>query len=345
MSHNPDIFMQRAIDLAYLGEGRTTPNPKVGCVVEYNGKIIGEGYHHKAGEPHAEVNALNSVKDKNLLSESNVYVTLEPCSHFGKTPPCSDLLISQNVKKVFVGSKDPNPKVDGSGIEKLKNAGIEVIEGVLEKECSKLNRDFFSRFRYSRPFIALKWAESADFFIDPRNDINTEGQVRVSNFESSVLTHRWRNEFDAILIGNKTAGIDNPSLTTRKWHGKNPLRIILDRTLKLSSSLEVFNDGLETLVLNEIVEKKKGFTQFLKLNFNSFKEDFVTTLNKFEINSLLVEGGGQTLQRLIDLDLWDQARVYQNNEKFYNGTPSPKFNRVPSEHLSIGNNKLYIFER
>jgi diaminohydroxyphosphoribosylaminopyrimidine deaminase/5-amino-6-(5-phosphoribosylamino)uracil reductase len=339
---SPEYFMKRAIDLALLGRGRTAPNPMVGCVIEYKGKIIGEGWHKKYGSAHAEVNAFNSVIDESVLSEANVYVTLEPCSHFGKTPPCSDLIVSKNVNKVFIGSVDCNPIVAGSGINKISSSGIQVVTGILEQECQNINVRYNTFHLESRPFVVLKWAQSADFYIDPRKSKNSEGQVSVSSPESKVLTHKFRNEEDAILVGTTAANIDNPSLTNRKWAGKSPLRIVIDKTLKLSSGLELFDDTHPTLVLTTKSKAKTKNTTYLKLDFNNLVIELLDYLSSINIQSLIVEGGAKTLQSFIDNELWDEARIYTSEKKFKGGTLSPNIKWTSRQEYSLGDNKLSV---
>ena len=265
MSHSPitthkqsvarsQLFMQRALQLARLSAVTVSPNPMVGCVIVHNGKIIGEGYHQKYGDAHAEVNAVNAVSDKSLLSESTVYVTLEPCSHFGKTPPCADLLIKHKFKKVIVCNYDPNPLVAGQGIEKLRQAGIEVEVGLLEEEGRELNKRFFTYIEKKRPYIILKWAESADGFI-AKGIYET---VQISNLLSRRFVHKMRSEEDAIMVGTNTAKYDNPTLNTRFWTGKNAVRVLIDRELSLSKNLHIFDNSQKTICYNSLKDKIIG---------------------------------------------------------------------------------------
>jgi diaminohydroxyphosphoribosylaminopyrimidine deaminase/5-amino-6-(5-phosphoribosylamino)uracil reductase len=342
---SPEFFMRRAIDLALLGRGRVSPNPMVGCVIEHHGKIIGEGWHKKAGTAHAEVNAFNSVVDESVLPESNVYITLEPCSHFGKTPPCSDLIVSKNVNKVFVGCVDPNPIVARQGISKILKSDIQVVTGVLEKDCQNINARFNTYHLANRPFVVLKWAQSADFYIDPRKTENGEGQVQVSNTESKVLTHKFRSEEDAILIGTRTASVDNPSLTNRMWAGKSPLRIVIDKNLKLDQGLNIFTDNHPTLI---ITTKKKENTKnitYLKLDFNNLLDEFTDYLKSTDIQSLFIEGGAKTLQAFIDKNLWDEARIYTSNQKFIGGTLSPSIKWSSRQDYTLGKNSFSVLKR
>lgn len=337
--------MRRAIDLALLGKGRTSPNPMVGCVIEHKGKIIGEGWHKKAGDAHAEVNAFKSVIDESVLPESNVYVTLEPCSHHGKTPPCSDLIVSKNVSKVFVGCVDSNPIVANNGISKILKSGIQVLTKILERECQNINVRFNTFHESARPFVTLKWAQSADFYIDPRKSQKSKGQVAVSNSESKVLTHKFRNDEDAILIGSATAFIDNPSLNNRNWAGKSPLRIVIDRDLKLSSSLKVFDGSTPTLVLTSRNKENTKNTTYLKLDFNNLIVDLLKYLNSIHIQSLIVEGGAITLQSFIDANLWDEARVFTSKKKFSLGTLAPSLKWSYRQDTPLGDNIFSVFKR
>lgn len=342
---SPEYFMRRAIDLAMLGKGRTSPNPMVGCVIEHKGKIIGEGWHKKAGGAHAEVNAFNSVTDESVLPESNVYVTLEPCSHHGKTPPCSDLIIGKNVNKVFVGSIDSNPIVAERGISKIEKSGIQVITNVLERQCRDINVRFNTFHEIDRPYVVLKWAQSADLYIDPRDSQKSTGQVIVSNPESKVLTHKFRNEEDAILVGTSTARIDNPSLNNRKWAGKSPLRIVIDKNLQLVSDLNIFDGKHPTIVLTTVSKENTKNTTYLKLNFNNLIAHLLQYLKSINIQSLIVEGGAKTLQSFIDSDLWDEARVYTSSQRFKNGTPAPTLSANFKQDSELGNNTFSIFKR
>ncbi|HKZ37838.1 MAG TPA: bifunctional diaminohydroxyphosphoribosylaminopyrimidine deaminase/5-amino-6-(5-phosphoribosylamino)uracil reductase RibD, partial [Chryseolinea sp.] len=244
--HTDEFFMLRAMELALLGSGLVSPNPLVGCVITYEGKIIGEGWHKKYGEPHAEVNAVNSVPDKRTLRESTVYVTLEPCAHFGKTPPCADLLIEHQIKKVVVANLDSNPLVAGEGIRKLRSSGIEVITGVLDKKGRALNKRFFTIMEKQRPYIILKWAETADGFVARKNF----DSKWISDEYSRQLVHKWRAEEDAVLVGMRTAQLDNPELNVRNWSGRNPIRIVIDRFLKLNEKIHLFDGSQKTICYN-----------------------------------------------------------------------------------------------
>lgn len=294
-------IMSRCISLARLGAGNVSTNPMVGAVVVHKGKIIGEGYHRKCGGPHAEVNAINSVKDPALLPESEIYVSLEPCAHFGKTPPCADLIIEKKIKKVYVGCLDPFSKVDGKGIQKLRAAGVEVEVGVLEKECQELNRRFFTSVNLRRPYVILKWAQSIDGYID--KDCKP---VRISNHQTEILNHKWRSEEDAILVGYNTALRDNPSLTNRLWAGKNPLRVVLDRDGSLQKNLKIFDDSARTVVLD--------------FHGDDMPQNVLTALNEMKVQSLIIEGGASTHRRFIKAGLWDEARIFVADVMLGGGT-------------------------
>ena len=296
-----ESIMSRCISLAKLGAGNVSTNPMVGAVVVHNGKIIGEGYHRKCGGPHAEVNAINSVKDPALLPESEIYVSLEPCAHFGKTPPCADLIIEKKIKKVYVGCLDPFSKVDGKGIQKLRAAGVEVVVGVLEKECQDLNRRFFTSVNLKRPYVILKWAQSIDGYID--KDCKP---VRISNHQTEILNHKWRSEEDAILVGYNTALRDNPSLTNRLWAGKNPLRVVLDRDGSLPKNLKIFDDSARTVVLD--------------FHGDDMPQNVLTALNEMKVQSLIIEGGARTHRKFIEAGLWDEARIFVADVMLGGGT-------------------------
>lgn len=318
--------MLRSLQLAKLGEGNVAPNPMVGSVLVYQDRIIGEGYHQEYGQAHAEVNCIKSVSesDKQFISLSTIYVSLEPCAHFGKTPPCSDLIISQGIKKVVVGCRDSYEEVDGKGIEKLRQNGIDITVGVLENECRELNKRFFTFHEKKRPFVILKWAESANGKIGSNNG----ERLLISNGFSNRLVHQLRNENAAILVGTNTALVDNPSLTNRLWQGKNPIRLVIDKDLKLPTSLHLFNKEQPTIFFNFLKEYTEENLTFYKLNKD---EDVVAQIlnacYKLNIQSVLVEGGSKTLQSFIDKQLWDEAIVITNTSLIVNdGIGAPVLN-------------------
>ncbi len=340
-------YMERCIQLAKNGLGRTYPNPMVGAVVVNNDRIIGEGWHQKAGEPHAEVNAINAVKDKRLLKKSTIYVSLEPCSHYGKTPPCSNLIIDSGIRKVVIGTVDPFSEVAGKGIKKLMDAGCEVIVGVREQQCRYLNRRFFTFHTKQRPFIILKWAQSRDGFLSPAP---TEDQARhpvwITNRYSKQLVHKWRAEEQAILVGTNTAISDNPRLNTRLWKGNDPVRLVLDRQLRISADSHLFDGSSKTIVLTE---KDANATASENVIFKTI--DFQRPLAKQicdllfeqEIQSLIVEGGRQTLQTFFEEDLWDEAYVFTGQKSFKKGTKAPDFSGSPVEEKLLVKDVLKIY--
>ena len=321
---NHEIYIQRCLELAQNGLGSTYPNPMVGSVIVHRGKIIGEGWHQKAGEPHAEVNAINSVKNKSLLTKSTIYVSLEPCSHFGKTPPCSDLIIQHKIPTVIIGTVDPNDKVAGKGIEKLQKAGIKVKVGVLEKECRELNKRFFTFHTKKRPYIILKWAESADGFLSPLNK-KEQKPVWITNVYARQLVHKWRTEEQAILVGTKTVLDDNPQLNARDWFGKNPIRIILDRSGKISEDYAVKKGSQKSIILTEqeILTKDENCIYENLIFGEQLPEKVSNLLYQYQIQSVIIEGGRQTLQSFIDDNLWDEARIFKGNIIVHQGTKAP----------------------
>ncbi len=305
----PDtLYMRRCLQLAAMAAGHTSPNPVVGAVVVCDGHIIGEGYHRRCGEGHAEVNAIASVRDKSLLSRATIYVSLEPCSHFGKTPPCCDLIIASGIRRVVVGCLDPFPRVAGRGVERLRNHGIDVTVGVLEEECLALNRPFITLHTQNRPYIILKWAESTDHFIDRlRHDY--ESPTILSDAVTRARAHRLRALCDAIIVGTRTAIADNPSLTVRHWSGKNPLRITIDRHGRIPATARIFDAEAPTLLLGHNDNAPAHVEQVPLSNTSDTLDTLITELKNRQIESLLVEGGAQLLQSFIDADLWDEAYI------------------------------------
>ena len=319
-------FMARALELAASGAGNVAPNPMVGCVIVHKGKIIGEGYHREYGKAHAEVNAINSVLNKELLPESTIYVTLEPCSHFGKTPPCADLIIRERIPEVVIGVVDPFEKVAGSGINKLREAGCRVITGVMEEECTELNKRFFTFHEKKRPYVILKWAQTLDGFIDIDRTVEFLGQPTwITNDISRILVHKIRSEEDAILVGTNTVQKDNPSLTVRVWSGRNPLRVVLDRTLRLPADAEIFNQKVPTLVYTALDKESSPGLEYKKISFEINPiEQILVDLHSRNIQSLIVEGGAEVLNSFISENLWDEAHLFIGPKLFYKGVPAPK---------------------
>lgn len=336
--HTDELFMRRALELAELGRGSVSPNPLVGSIVVHNSKIIGEGWHQKFGEAHAEVNAINAVKDKCLLTESTVYVNLEPCSHSGKTPPCADMLISHRVKKVVIANLDSNPLVSGEGVRKLRSAGIEVISGILDKAGHELNKRFFTYMEKQRPYIVLKWAETADGFIAREN----YDSKWISNEFSRQLTHKWRAEEDAILVGAKTAAHDNPQLNVRDWSGRDPIRVVIDRFLKLDHKLHLFDKKQKTILYNVLKHEEHPNLILARVEENDFIENVVKDLYKRNIQSILVEGGALTLNLFIERGLWDEARIFQSPRLFEKGVSAPSLRGKLHESHQIHSDSLKI---
>ncbi len=329
---NHEQYIKRCIELAQNGLGTTYPNPLVGSVIVYDGKIIGEGWHQKAGGPHAEVHAIRSVKNPELLPFATIYVSLEPCSHFGKTPPCSDLIIEHQIPNIVIGTIDPFAKVAGNGIKKLVQAGRNVTVGILEDECNQLNKRFFTFHNKKRPYIILKWAESHDGFIAPLTK-QVRQPVWITNSYSRQLVHQWRTEEQAILVGTQTVIDDNPSLTARDWKGNNPIRIVLDQNNRISKENHIFDNQAKTLVLSSDTidySKKIGtqITDFLFLN---------------NIQSVIIEGGRQTLQTFIDENLWDEARIFKGSVFLENGIQSPNIIKKEGTKKTIVEDELLIF--
>uniref|UniRef100_UPI0039A6C6B0 bifunctional diaminohydroxyphosphoribosylaminopyrimidine deaminase/5-amino-6-(5-phosphoribosylamino)uracil reductase RibD n=1 Tax=Ornithobacterium rhinotracheale TaxID=28251 RepID=UPI0039A6C6B0 len=328
MAH--EQFMKRCLQLAQNGLGTTYPNPMVGAVIVHKGKIIGEGWHYQAGLPHAEINAIHSVENKDLLSESTIYVSLEPCAHFGKTPPCASAIVAHKIPKVVIGCRDVAAHVNGKGIEILKNAGIEVVEGVLEKECLEINRRFFTFHSQKRPYIILKWAETANHFFAPQD----AEQKWITSQKSKYLSHLWRAEENAILVGKKTLAIDNPALNCRYIKGVDPVKIAIGSNFS----------GLENTILLQdeqsiIYEKEKFLGEFSI-------ENILKDLHQREIQSVIVEGGVETLKSFIEANLWDEARVFQVYKKFWNsGRKSMELkNAIHLKTDSFGDELIHYFK-
>lgn len=339
-----ELFMQRCIDLAYLGQGNVAPNPMVGCVIVHDGRIIAEGYHRKYGEAHAEVNAINEVEDKSILKDCTVYVSLEPCAHFGKTPPCADLLIAHRVQRVVVGCKDTHVKVGGKGIERLKKAGIEVVVGVLEKECRELNKRFFTFHEKQRPYVILKWAQSKDGFLDGPRRNNEKGIFWISCPETRSLVHKWRSEEASILVGRKTVENDNPSLTVRDYHGKNPIRLIIDSQLKITGDLKILSDEAPTIIFNRSRNEQIGNIEWVKIPEVETRY-ILEELYKKGIQSVIVEGGSRTLQYFIFDNVWDEARVIVGESMLGEGNKAPSINRVPAFSYRFSKDHIYHYLR
>lgn len=340
-----ELYIKRALELAWLGMGQVSPNPMVGAVLVNDDVIIGEGYHQRYGDAHAEINAINDAyinhaNASELLKKSTLYVTLEPCAHFGKTPPCSDAIIKHQIPRVVFGCRDPFVDVDGKGIEKLKQAGIEVVESTLQLACKNLNKRFFTRVQKQRPYIILKWAQTLDGFFAPVDG----SQKEISSAEAKQLVHQWRSEEDAILVGTKTALIDNPQLNVRVWNGKNPTRIVIDKNLELPTHLHLFDQTQDTFVFNAIKSKIEGKVKYLKVeSFDSMLPRFIAyQLYLMDIQSIIVEGGTQTLNLFIEAGLWDEARVFTSSNYWRIGIKAPCLQNQASETYTVGPDKLDI---
>ncbi len=337
--NNDELYIKRCIELAQKALGKTYPNPLVGSVIVHNGKIIGEGYHHKAGENHAEINAINSVENKELIPESTIYVSLEPCAHYGKTPPCALKIKELGFKKVVIGAMDSHDKVNGKGKKIIQDAGIEAVSGILEQDCINLNKRFFTYHEKKRPYIILKWAESGDGFLD--KDFKP---TPISNSLVNQFVHQLRADEHAILVGTQTALNDNPSLTVRNAEGTNPVRILIDFDLKVPQHFKIYNDEARTLVLNSVKEGAENNIQFIKINKENFLHELMEALYKEQIQSVIIEGGRFTLQQFIDSGLWDEAIVIKNDSLLLeNGTKAPEFNHTAIKTERYRDNLISFF--
>ncbi len=343
LAHHHQHFMQRCLQLASKGLGSTYPNPLVGSVIVLDGKIIGEGWHKKAGNPHAEVNAINNVKDINQLSNATLYVNLEPCCHFGKTPPCTNLIIEHKIKNVVIGSLDPNPKVAGKGVQLLQETGCNVLIGVLEKEATWLNRRFFTSVLQQRPFIILKWAASNDGFISPSKREKT-APVWITGKASRQVVHRWRSEEQAILVGINTVLVDNPSLTTRLVEGNSPHRFVIDPQNKTPLNAAILNDQAATTIVSN--SPFDGIESFKNIDWvasgDSIIKAIINHAKILGIQSLIIEGGAYTLQQFIDSGFWDEARIFTGKDSFKSGVSAPKIKGIVIDEQTIDNDSLKI---
>lgn len=335
-------YMRRALQLARLGAGHTSPNPMVGAViVGPDGTIIGEGWHRKCGEAHAEVNAVESVKNTHLLKDSTIYVTLEPCSHYGKTPPCANMIIERGIPRVVVGTLDPFVKVAGRGVAMLREAGVEVVVGVLEQECRDLNRRFMTAHTTGRPWVQLKWAQTTDGFIALPPEAG-ENPLHMSTPVTMRLMHRQRSLCDAIVVGAATARIDNPSLTTRYWPGRSPLRVVLSRDLSIPFNLNLLHDGLPTIVYNSLKDETVGAVQYVKMDTTA-PQAWLEDLYRRGVTSVMVEGGTRVLQGLIDTGAWNEARIEVSPRRVGQGVAAPAIHGHQfAQYLIDGNTITYL---
>ncbi|MDR0368876.1 MAG: bifunctional diaminohydroxyphosphoribosylaminopyrimidine deaminase/5-amino-6-(5-phosphoribosylamino)uracil reductase RibD [Bacteroidales bacterium] len=337
-------YMQRALALAKHGQLHTSPNPMVGCVIVYKGEIIGEGYHTQYGKPHAEVNAIHSVEEKERLAESTLYVTLEPCSHFGKTPPCADLIAQYNIPHAVVAVQDPNPKVSGNGIEKLRHAGCKVEVGIGEEEAKALNKRFFCFHQQQRPFIILKWAETLDGFLDcnGRGAENRE-DYWITNEHLRYRVHKWRAAEDAVFVGANTVLYDDPMLNIRYYAGKNPTRVTF-LSKSIAPHFHLFDRSQPSIIFNTEKEEQQENIYFCKTDKTNFWQEMMWKLYTMKIQSLMVEGGQRTLQQLIDLNLWDEARILKGNTCFGSGLESPRFPFMPYKTEDCSGDKIIYYK-
>lgn len=341
-----ELYMRRCFELAKLGSGTVSPNPLVGSVIVHEDKIIGDGYHKKAGEAHAEVNAIHSVEDQELLSSSTLYVNLEPCAHHGKTPPCADLIVEHKIPKVVIANRDPFAEVDGKGIDRLRSAGIEVVTGVLEAEGKWLNRRFCTFHTEQRPYIILKFAQTNDGFLDRfRTRGDEEEPLKITSTAIDTLVHRWRSEEDAILVGQNTVTLDNPSLTTRHWEGRNPIRLIIDPELQVPEARNLLSDGNHTWVFNALRHDYcENNLCYIRIDDPShFHEEILGYLHKSNVQSVIVEGGSTTIARFVEAGLWDEARILTGPMRIGSGVPSPAVDGTLYSSETIGPDLLQVY--
>jgi diaminohydroxyphosphoribosylaminopyrimidine deaminase/5-amino-6-(5-phosphoribosylamino)uracil reductase len=339
-------YMHRCLQLAQYGVSYVAPNPMVGAVVVCNDVIIGEGYHRHYGQAHAEPNAIHSVKNPELLKQSTLYVSLEPCSHYGKTPPCADLIVSCGIPRVVIGTLDPNPKVSGRGVEILRKAGIEVKVGVLADECRELNKRFFIFQEQKRPYVLLKWAQTKDGFMDRKRTDRTESPLIISNNITKQLTHKMRAENQAILVGANTVLLDNPSLTVRNWSGKSPVRIAIDRQGRIPVDFNLLDGSIRTIVFTEIDQVDQQNIEFVKVDFST--NCIPAVLQKVyerNINSVLVEGGASILNSFIEAGLWDEANIEISNQSITDGVSAPVLNAQPVSNDMFCGHKWLFFKK
>lgn len=342
-----EFYLKRCLELAALGMGKVSPNPMVGCVIVCDNKIIGEGYHAEFGKAHAEVNAIQSVLEKygneavNLLKQATVYVSLEPCAHFGKTPPCSDLLVKHHIKKVVIGNRDPFSGVDGKGIARLKNAGIEVLSGIFQDECSYVNRRFFTRIQKTRPYIILKWAQTENGYFAP----NDGSQQWISGTLAKKMVHQWRSEEDAILVGKQTAMIDNPALTVREWTGKNPIRLVIDKDLQIPQTSSLYNKEAKTIIFNHIKTDFNDNIHFIHMEDMHYylPQKIAYQLYLMDIQSVIIEGGANLLNQFIEAGLWDEARIFTAAKIWSHGLSAPIIQGKIITDTQVENDNLKVY--
>lgn len=334
-------FLSRCLQLASLGAGRVSPNPMVGAVLVFNDKVIGEGYHEHYGQAHAEVNCISSVKkeDKQFIKDSVLYVSLEPCCHYGKTPPCTDLILEHQIKKVVVGCKDISSKVNGEGIRKLREQGVEVIEHILEKEAIELNKRFFTFHQKQRPYIILKWAQSIEGFIGSEHK-----RIKLSNTSTDHLVHQWRAEEDAIWVGYQTARTDNPQLNVRLVKGKNPIRVVYDRDLSLNNQLHLFDQTQPAFIFNTVVSRQENNLEWIKIADENYLHQMLNELYQRQILSVLIEGGSKLIQQCMAANLWDEIRCIQTNTSLNQGIKAPVVSHLqPLSKTEVLDDQILIY--
>ncbi|MEN8230062.1 MAG: bifunctional diaminohydroxyphosphoribosylaminopyrimidine deaminase/5-amino-6-(5-phosphoribosylamino)uracil reductase RibD [Bacteroidota bacterium] len=340
-----EIYMRRCFELARKGLGLTRTNPLVGCVIVHNNRIIGEGYHHEFGGPHAEVNAIRSVKDPSLFSEATLYCSLEPCAHHGKTPPCSMLIAQKGIRRVVISNLDPFPSVNGQGVRQMRDAGIEVEPGCLAEEGTRLNRRFFIYLKKRRPYVILKWAQSLDGFIDlEREPGDLEGPRWITGDECQTLVHKWRTEEAAIMVGTNTIITDNPRLNIRRWTGDNPVRITIDRNGRLSKGANILDGEQDTIVFTGVPGKYSGRTRSIHVDPSYELGDLLEELYDQQIISVFVEGGAKLHDSFLKSGLWDEARVFTGKMTFSQGVKAPELHKNPDEKLVLCDTKLELFK-
>lgn len=351
---NHEVFMERCLQLALNGLGNVAPNPLVGSVIVHDGKIIGEGFHAKFGMAHAEVNAINSVKDKSLLKDSTLYVSLEPCSHHGKTPPCADLIVNMGIPRVVVAIRDPFPEVAGQGVVRLQAAGVEVIEGVLEDRAREVNRRFLTFQQKKRPYIILKWAQSLDAYVDiERHPGDDKKPIWITNELARAVVHRWRSEEQSIMVGTKTVELDNPRLNVRDWKGSNPIRIVIDRTLRLAPDSNVFDEETLTVIImgnnSGSAARRQNFLnrpniEMVAIDFSrEIEPQIMEVLYQRSVQSIIIEGGSQVLESFISRNLWDEARVFIGRKMFFSGVRAPILSAKPVSEDRLFDSILYTY--
>jgi len=340
-------YMQRCLELASKGRSHVAPNPMVGCVILLDNKIIGEGYHKQYGEAHAEVNAINAVKDKKQLKQATLYVNLEPCAHHGKTPPCSELIVRMKIPKVIIGCQDSFAEVSGKGIERLRQAGTEVKVGILEQESRELNRRFFVFHEKKRPYVILKWAQTLDGYIDViRKPQDPIGINWITHPNLKLPVHKWRSEESAIMVGSMTALNDNPHLGTREWYGENPLRILVNQNMDLPNDLQIFDNSIPTIVFTQQPQVDKANLKCIYTDFtNNLHQQVLDKLYSMEVQSVIIEGGQMLLQSFIDANIWDEARVLVGDKSFGEGLRAPVLDAKFKASCRYENDTILFYQK